>query len=304
MNTNYLKIAQQGRNNWWRYLLGILLIFLMWQIIGSIVTVIFITIIFQNRGLPFLEAARQIETFLRNSSIESFIAINLGFIFFALGTFLAVKLLHKRPILSLVSAESKINFRRFLAGFGVWFFMQGILVAIALISEPRNFKLTFNPAEWFPLLITALILTPIQTSSEELFFRGYLIQGLSCLTQNKYLLIIITSVLFMLPHLLNPEIARGPVLMAMYYFSIGAIAAFMTIKDNRLELAMGIHAANNLMSLVFINAEDSVIPTNAVWTIKETGNSNIGLELIILLIQSAIFYYIFFSRSQKVVRTK
>jgi uncharacterized protein len=302
MNTNYLQIAQQGKNNWWRYLLGIILILLMWQIVGSLVTVIFAMITLNNRGLAFSEVPRQIETFFKSASVESFIAINLGFIFFALGIFLAVKLLHKRPIFSLVNAESKINFKRLLAGFGVWFLMQGILIAIALISEPQNFKFTFNPAEWFPLLFAALILTPIQTSSEELFFRGYLIQGLSCLTKNKYLLIIITSFLFMLPHLLNPEVAREPVLMAMYYFSIGAIAAFMTIKDNRLELALGIHAANNLISFLLITTEDSVIHTNAVWTAKETGN--VGIELVILLIQSAIFYYIFFGRSQKNIDVK
>jgi uncharacterized protein len=301
MSQNYLEIAQKGKNNWWRYLLGIILILCMWQIVGSIVTVIFITNIFKNRGLPFSEVARQLDTFLKSASVESFIAINLGFIFFAVGTFLAVKLLHKRKFLSLISAESKINFQRLFAGFGVWFVMQAILIAIALISEPKNYKFTFNPVEWFPLLIAALILTPIQTSSEELFFRGYLIQAFSRITKNKYVIIIITGLLFMFPHLLNPEVQRGATLMALYYFSFGALAAFLTIKDNRLELALGVHAANNL-TLVFINTEDSVIRTNAIWTVKEIGSP--GVDLVVFLIQSAIFYYIFFGRNKKIVETQ
>jgi uncharacterized protein len=301
MSQNYLEIAQQGKNNWWRYLLGIILILCMWQIVGSIVTVIFITTIFKNRGLPFTEVIRQLDTFLKSASVESFIAINLGFIFFAFGTFLAIKLLHQRKFLSLISAKSKINFQRLFAGFGVWFVMQAILIAIAIISDPKNYKFTFNPVQWFPLLIAALILTPIQTSSEELFFRGYLIQGLSRITKNKYTLIIITGLLFMFPHLLNPEVKRGFVLMALYYFSFGALAAFLTLKDNRLELALGVHAANNL-SLVFINTEDSVIRTNAIWTVKETGSP--GFDLAVFLIQSAIFYYIFFGRRKKIVETQ
>ncbi|MEA5569556.1 CPBP family intramembrane glutamic endopeptidase [Calothrix sp. UHCC 0171] len=295
MSQSYLEIAQQGKNNWWRYLLGIILIFSFWLIIGSIVTAIFIGIIFNLRGLSLADVEQQFEGFLKSASVDSFIAINLQFIFFAVGIFLAVKLLHQRKFLSLVSAESKINWKRLFAGFGVWFLIQAILIAIGLITDSQNYRFTFNPSQWFPLLIAALILTPIQTSSEELFFRGYLIQGLSCITKNKFLLIVITGLLFMFPHLLNPEVKRGAILMAIYYFSFGALATFLTLKDNRLELALGIHAANNL-SLIFINTEDSVIPTSAIWTVKQT--SNPGLDLSIFLIQSAIFYYIFFGRKQ------
>ncbi|BAZ42262.1 abortive infection protein [Calothrix sp. NIES-4101] len=295
MSQSYLEIAQQGKNNWWRYLLGIILIFSFWLIIGSIVTAIFVGIIFRLRGLPLADVEQQFEGFIKSASLDSFIAINLQFIFFAIGTFLAVKLIHQRKFLSLVSAESKINWKRLFAGFGVWFLLQAILIAIGLITDPQNYRFTFNPSQWFPLLIAALILTPIQTSSEELFFRGYLIQGLSCITKNKFLLIVITGLLFMFPHLLNPEVKRGAILMAIYYFSFGALATFVTLKDNRLELPLGIHAANNL-SLIFINTEDSVIPTSAIWTVKQT--SHPGLDLSIFLIQSAIFYYIFFGRKQ------
>jgi uncharacterized protein len=301
MSQSYLEIAQQGKNTWWRYLLGIILIFFMWLIVGGIATSVFVLGIFANRGLPLSQIEKQFDVFLKSASVESFIAINLQFIFFLIGTLLIVKLLHNRKSLSLVSAESKINFKRFFAGFGVWFLLQAILIAIALISDPKNYTFNFNPAEWFPLLIAALILTPIQTSSEELFFRGYLIQGLSRITKNKYVLIIITGLLFMFPHLLNPEVQRGAALMAMYYFSFGALAAFLTLKDNRLELALGVHAANNL-TLVFINTEDSVIPTAAIWTVKETGSP--GIDLVVFLIQSVIFYYIFFGRSKKIVETQ
>lgn len=54
MSQSYLEIAQQGNNSWWRYLLGIIFIFFMWLIVGSIVTVAFIGFVFANRGLPFL----------------------------------------------------------------------------------------------------------------------------------------------------------------------------------------------------------------------------------------------------------
>ncbi len=36
MSTQYLALASLGKNHWWRYLLGFLLIAVFWQIIGAI----------------------------------------------------------------------------------------------------------------------------------------------------------------------------------------------------------------------------------------------------------------------------
>jgi uncharacterized protein len=297
MSQNYLEIAQQGKNSWWRYLLATLLISFFWLVIGTIVTSIAIIVILVQGGLNLSDfSPEQINTFLRSSSVEAFIIINLPSIFFAIGIGLAIKWLHQRKFRSLVSADATINFQRIVAGFGVWFLMQMVLVAVSLIFDPKNYEFTFNPSLWFPLLISALILTPIQTSSEELFFRGYLLQGLSCITRQRLALIFVSSILFMLPHLFNPEMQRGA-WMALFYFGFGALAALITLKDNRLELALGVHAANNL-SFLFVTTKDSVLAAPAMWTAKDTGDPK--LDVVIFLLQSAVFYYIFFGRRKKV----
>ena len=47
---------------------------------------------------------------------------------------------------------------------------------------------TLDLRVYIPVILIALVLIPIQTSFEEVFFRGYLMQGLSLLTRNRIFL--------------------------------------------------------------------------------------------------------------------
>ena len=60
--------------------------------------------------------------------------------------------------------------------------------------------------QYWPYLLVALALIPLQTSAEEFFFRGYLLQASGRLTQNWLVLSVINGVLFTLPHLGNVEV--------------------------------------------------------------------------------------------------
>ena len=290
MSNAYLDIARQGKNNWWRYLLGTIIIAFFWLVIGSIVLAIFLFSPSINNGLNPSE-------FLRKPSISAYLIINLQFIFFLLGIFLAIRWLHKRQFLTLVSADAAIKWKRFFQGFAVWFLIQSILFGIAYILDPSNLEFTFKPVQWFILLACAVILTPIQTSTEELFFRGYILQGFGLITKQPLILMIINGVLFMLPHLANPEVERGFLWMALYYFSFGVFCSLLTLKDNRLELAFAVHAANNLFIILFVSAEDSAIRVPSMWLLKDTGTPE--STLLWFLIKCGLFYLIVFGLGRR-----
>lgn len=80
-----------------------------------------------------------------------------------------------------------------------------------------------------------LCLTPLQTATEELLFRGYVMQGLSLLVKRPVAIAVISSVIFTLPHLANPEVARAPLLVPLQYVTIGLLLAAVTLRDGRLE---------------------------------------------------------------------
>jgi uncharacterized protein len=87
-------------------------------------------------------------------------------------------------------------------------------------------------------------------------------------SQNIWVLSCISGLLFGLPHLLNPEASVNFPLLGFYYFAFGFFLAFITLRDGRLELALGAHAANNLFSVIIANYKITALPSPSLFTIQ------------------------------------
>ena len=85
-------------------------------------------------------------------------------------------------------------------------------------------------------------MVPLQTSAEELFFRGYLMQGLGRIFPMRLLPFVITSTLFGLLHFTNPEVDKLGDIILITYLSTGFFLGAITLIDEGLELALGFHA--------------------------------------------------------------
>ena len=86
--------------------------------------------------------------------------------------------------------------------------------------------------------------------------------------KNIWVLSTISGLLFGLPHLLNPEATVNYPLLGFYYFAFGFCLAFITLRDGKLELALGAHAANNLFSVIIANYTITALPSPSLFTIK------------------------------------
>ncbi|MBD2677142.1 MULTISPECIES: CPBP family intramembrane glutamic endopeptidase [Nostoc] len=305
MNQNFLDAAKKGQNNWWRYLLGVFLIVFSYWYIGSFASGILATILFlvssaangnEVSNLPS-EFQNQLELYLQASQTRYFVIYSIPVLCAWLGIFVTINSLHKRQIKTLISADSSFKFQRLISGFLVWLIILIAFTGVDYLIQPQAYSWTFDLAQWLPLFPLVLVLTPIQTSAEEFLYRGYLLQGLGLLSRQRLVLILVTSLLFTLPHLSNPEMQRGEIWVALQYFSWGVFFSALTLKDNRLELSLGVHAANNIFAFLFVNTKDSVIPTPAVLTINDAGDPRLGLVVFWAMI--AIFYYFFFGRGKQ-----
>ncbi|MBS0011764.1 MAG: CPBP family intramembrane metalloprotease, partial [Bacteroidales bacterium] len=133
------------------------------------------------------------------------------------------------------------------------------------------------------LIIIAILLIPLQTTFEELLFRGYLMQGAGAWFKNKWLPLLITSLLFGLMHSFNPEIREfGFWVMIPQYITFGLVFGFVTIVDNGIEIAMGAHAANNIFLSIFITQKSSALQTPALYEQQEVYPWSDFLSLIIV----------------------
>ena len=192
----------------------------------------------------------------------------LASVFFVLGIYLAVRFIHRRPFRTLITPARSIAWGRLFQGFGAWFVLAGLMSVLEALLYPGRYVWTLDLKRFIPFVFLALILVPIQTSAEEFFFRGYILQGVGLRVRNIWILTIVSGVLFMVPHLLNPEASVNYALMGVYYFSMGAFLAYITLRDGRLELALGVHAANNLFSTLFANYTVTVIPSPSLFTVN------------------------------------
>ncbi|WP_299407450.1 CPBP family intramembrane glutamic endopeptidase [Acaryochloris sp. IP29b_bin.148] len=274
---SYLAFARLGKGEGWRYILGVLAIAWTWWNVCGYVGWIGQTLFFR---------------IFESTLLSTIVGALVTFVPLLLLLCFIVYEIHQRPLQTLVNAELSIHYRRIWLGFGVWWALLTLFFIPNLWISPQDYTLSFQPGVWFAMLPIVLILTPIQTSVEELFYRGYLMQGLSLLTRNPVVLTIATSLAFAIPHFNNPEMQRGFLLGALNYFLWGVFAAVITLKDNGLELALGVHAANNLFIVLILNLPDSVLPTPSIWTY--VGPIHAGEDLMGTLLYASLFYLIFF----------
>ena len=273
----YLDLVHRGQNDWWRYVLGISVIVFSWLILG---------------WLPYAMVVMR----GGDGLLTRFIAINFSIIMMLGGLAVAMKFIHRRPLMTLVSSERVIDWKRIARGALVW----GVIgLAIALIEHllyPERYYFSFNPERFFLFAAVALVLTPLQTATEELVFRGYVMQGLGLVVKAQASVAVLSAIIFALPHLLNPEVQQhGPALLGASYFVIGLVLAAVTLRDGRLELAIGVHAANNLLLVLVTNYEGSALESESIFTARELDPA---YSLITLTIGALLFYGWFFGRQR------
>ena len=186
------------------------------------------------------------------------------------GLYLSQKYLHKRTLLSLHTAAKSIRWGRGLQCFLATWIILGTLTAIGHFTGISRVDANFDSGRFLGYALVSLLLLPLQSGTEEIVFRGYLVQGFSHFLKNKWVVFTITSLMFMAMHLANPEAAAGaeagtlPLTMS-HYFAFGFTACLLVWMDNGLETAIGFHAANNTFAGIFVNYEGSVIPTPSVF---------------------------------------
>ncbi len=176
------------------------------------------------------------------------------------------KLVHPQSITSLTTSRKKIDWGRIFTSFFIWGTITTVftLVSVYYIA-PEEYVNNFDTTKFLILLPIAIILVPLQTSFEEYLFRGYMMQGLGIWAKNKWLPLLVTSVLFGLMHIANPEIGKIGYVLLVYYIGTGFFLGIMTLMDEGLELALGFHAANNLFGVLLVTYDWGALQADAIF---------------------------------------
>lgn len=256
----FLEKAYIGKNNWYFYVLTLMIVFVAIQI-GSIPLVAYL---YLNGSMEqdFASMLNQMTNTNTGLALTLFTYL-VGF--FTL--FLCVRYIQHKPYASIVTGRSRIDYRRILFGAVIWgIIMIGSVAFDMLVSKENTIVFQFDPVNFFTLVIIALIFLPFQTALEELVFRGLLMQGFALLFKYRWVAILLTSLLFALMHGSNPEIEKFGFWTAIpIYFVIALILGYVAVKDDGLELALGLHMANNIVSALTLTHEGSALQTHALF---------------------------------------
>ncbi|MGB8212795.1 MAG: CPBP family intramembrane glutamic endopeptidase [Anaerolineales bacterium] len=262
----YLELARQGKNGLWRTVLAVLLILFMWQIIGALPIAAVLVWTILNGKQHGVVATGNLSGL---GMLPNLVLTLLPAVFFIGGIYLAMRFIHRRPMRTLVTPARSVAWGRLFQGFGAWFVLVALMSLVEALLHPGRYAWTPDMQHFLPFAFLALVLVPIQTSAEELLFRGYILQQVGLRSRNIWLLCAVSGLLFGLPHLLNPEASVSYPLLGFYYISMGFFLAYITLRDGSLELALGVHAANDLFSALIANyAITTVLPSPSLFTIN------------------------------------
>lgn len=292
MTSPYLALANAGRNHWWRYLLSVVLILFFWQFLG-IIPLLGLMAWVTTDADPATDMDMATLQFNGIGTTLPYLALNFTLLMLLVGVLLAVRFIHQRPLPTLLADGRAFNWQM-LWNAAIWYALLMLLLTLVDVAlHPEGFRFTFEWQAFMLFLPLALLITPLQAAAEELLFRGYLMQWLGLLGMHPLVPMVVSSLLFMLVHFANPEMQEHAYLVPLLYFALGMFLAILTVKSQGLELAIGVHAANNLFTVLVMNYEGSALPSPSLFT-AGTLDPLTGLVGFVLI--AAIFYWLAFIR--------
>jgi len=183
---------------------------------------------------------------------------------------LVTKYIHgKSPVYDTITTRRPFDWSRYFYAAGLWLLLTALMEVVFYLMNPGNYEFIFTLKPFLILLVIALIFLPIQTALEEWLMRGYVMQGVSLISKYRIIPLIVSTAFFALLHGANPEIAEyGVGIMMSYYVGVGLFLGILTLMDDGLELAMGIHFTNNLYGAVAVTFPSSALSTDAIFQMK------------------------------------
>jgi membrane protease YdiL (CAAX protease family) len=196
-----------------------------------------------------------------------------------LGVWIAMRFLHKERLRRLFGNSARLSRSGFLNGLVAVLITSLLTELCYLLIIPDVGRGPISLGAWALFLLPVLLLGFVQTSSEELLFRGYLLRGLAYRFRSPLVWAVLPALTFTALHW-NPAAVLG--MNIGVAVSIGAFAALLVLlvyATGNLGAAMGAHFGNNIFGFLLISHDDALgslallrAPPldNLAWTPAET----------------------------------
>lgn len=286
----FLEKGFLGRTDWWRYLLTLLLVLVG---IGLFSLPHGFAVNGQKQLGIYDEAQFNDVSFLMTlfDSNVNLVYMLLPFVGGLLFLFLGVTYMHGQKLTNLSTGRDAMDWGRVRFAFLIWTCLIIASVGIQYLLAPESLVFNFQLQPFLILFVLAVVLVPLQTSFEEYLFRGYLMQSIGVLARNRWFPLLVTSLVFGLLHISNPEIATLGYGLLVYYIASGLFLGVVALMDDGMELSLGFHAANNLISALLVTADWQVFQTYSLF--KDISTPNLWVAALPSLLLFPVMLFIF-----------
>lgn len=237
----------QARPELWRLILGVVLIALL-------VSVLNIALFAVVAGLV---SAEQSAVLLQGRSPVALLLLLGSFGFITLGVALVARQLQRRSLASVIGPWA-------LGLYQFWrvFRALAILAVVMAVLPPYGVGPPLTPnldlSVWIGLLPFSLLAVLIQTSAEEVLFRGYIQQSLAARFRSPLIWMGVPSLLFALGHYSPGVAGNNALLIAVWSCAFGLLASDLTARAGTLGPAIAVHFFNNVIALLFMSLPDNL----------------------------------------------
>ncbi|MGG5486195.1 CPBP family glutamic-type intramembrane protease [Gaetbulibacter sp. PBL-D1] len=147
-------------------------------------------------------------------------------------------------------------------------FMVLLIAVIVYFALPYliDFKWYFKLLYLLVCLIALVLVNSVFKNSLE----SEKFDSIFKLFNRNWVPLLVTSAVFGLLHISNPEVKQLGYVIMVYYIGTGLFLGIMTLMDEGMELALGFHAANNLFTALLVTADWTAFQTHSI--LKDMSN--------------------------------
>ena len=287
---------------WWRVLVGLLIVAFFWfgwsGLLLSAVSLGMLEPVGLGGNTAILSGAEG-----RRMPPDGILVLLLTFAGLWAGLWVALRLVHCRPFGTLFRPPGSGP-----SGFGpsgrpqggtiragvllaLAFHAVGLTLYILFLGAPERTEMAFGT--WLFWLIPIVLAIMVQASSEEVLFRGYLLQQFAVWSRNPLVWAVVPSLVFAIVHY-DAQMEAGMLWRMLVHIAVfGLVAAALVWRTGGLGAAIGLHVTNNIVAICLFGIEGATFGFE-LWLFGEGALTRMfGVDLVTGLGMLALVLFVF-----------
>lgn len=184
------------------------------------------------------------------------LALLYSFVIMIIATAAVTAQVHKRSPLTLLGPIPQL-LRQFGATLAVLIALGIAITVLPPWGYSNPVVAGVPPLTWMLLLPISLLAVLVQTSAEEILFRGYIQQQLAARFASPLIWMVAPAIIFGLLHY-RPDAGANGWLIMLWAAGFALVAADLTARAGTLGPAIALHFMSNTSALLFLSAEGTL----------------------------------------------